>query len=134
MNLAATLLLAAAEAAAQSERASAAKLASPEAVAPRVAAEPRVVVERHVAATSEPARAAAPSVRRIVVSIPDRKLALVEDGRVVKVYRVAVGADVTPSPPGALTIVHRVTSPAYYHPGKSSLRGRQIPWARGGSG
>ncbi len=55
--------------------------------------------------------------RRIVVSIPDRKLALIEDGRVAKVYRVAVGADVTPSPAGALTIAHRVSQPTYYHPG-----------------
>lgn len=30
--------------------------------------------------------------RRIVISIPDRKLALVEDGRAVKIYPVAVGA------------------------------------------
>ena len=29
--------------------------------------------------------------RRLVISIPDRKVALIEDGRVVKVYPVAVG-------------------------------------------
>jgi len=56
-------------------------------------------------------------VRRIVVSIPDRKLALVENGRVVKIYRVAVGAPSTPSPAGQFTIVERVLNPTYYKPG-----------------
>src|SRR5437016_2771401 len=52
--------------------------------------------------------------RRIVVSIPDRKLALVEDGRVVKIYRTAVGAAATPSPAGTYTILQRVKNPAWY--------------------
>jgi len=56
--------------------------------------------------------------RRLVVSIPDRKLALVENDRVVRVYSVAVGAPVSPSPVGTLTIVSRVTNPTYYKPGK----------------
>jgi lipoprotein-anchoring transpeptidase ErfK/SrfK len=67
------------------------------------------------------------AVRRIVVSIPDRKLALIEDGRVVKVYRVAVGADVSPSPSGELTIVHRLTKPTYYHPGVVIPPGQSNP-------
>ncbi len=55
--------------------------------------------------------------RRIVVSIPNRKLALVEDGRVVKVYRVAVGKLSTPTATGAFRIVRRLSNPAYYQPG-----------------
>jgi len=55
--------------------------------------------------------------RRIVVDLAERKLALVEDGRVVKIYRVAVGAEQTPSPVGEFKIVHRVAEPAYYAPG-----------------
>jgi lipoprotein-anchoring transpeptidase ErfK/SrfK len=55
--------------------------------------------------------------RRIVISIPDRKLALLENGHVVKIYRVAVGAPASPSPSGEFTIVHRLTDPAYYAPG-----------------
>ena len=55
--------------------------------------------------------------RRIVVSILDRKLALVEDGRVVKVYRVAVGKLSTPTATGAFRIVRRLSNPAYYQPG-----------------
>ena len=56
--------------------------------------------------------------RRLVVSIPDRKLALIEDGRVVKVYHVAVGKASTPSPSGSFHIVSRVANPTYYHDGK----------------
>lgn len=55
--------------------------------------------------------------RQIVVSIPDRKLALLEDGDVVKVYDVAVGAEKSPSPSGDFTIVNRLENPTYYHPG-----------------
>jgi len=56
--------------------------------------------------------------RRVLVSIPDRKLALLENDRVVSVYPVAVGADVSPSPSGTFTVVTRVINPTYYHPGK----------------
>jgi L,D-transpeptidase catalytic domain len=55
--------------------------------------------------------------RRIVVSIPDRKLALLEDGRVVKIYDVAVGAQVSPSPSGEFQIAQRLSNPTYYKPG-----------------
>lgn len=68
------------------------------------------------AAASAPP-AAEKSERRIVVSIPDCRLALIEDGRVVRIYQVAVGAPVSPSPAGQFHIVQRVTDPAYYHPG-----------------
>lgn len=56
-------------------------------------------------------------VRGIVVSIPDRKLALMEDGRVVKIYRIAVGAKDSRSPSGSFTIAHRIPQPTYYAPG-----------------
>ena len=68
-----------------------------------------------------------PSRRRIVVSIPDRKLALIEDGRVVKVYRTAVGAAKSPSPTGTFLIVTRVPNPAHYVPGKITLPGPANP-------
>lgn len=55
--------------------------------------------------------------RQVLVSIPDRKLALIEDGRLVKVYRVAVGASESPSPVGKFKIVNRLTDPTYYQPG-----------------
>jgi len=57
------------------------------------------------------------SSRRIVVSIRDCKLALIEDGEVVKIYDTAVGASVSPSPTGVFQIVTRISRPTYYHPG-----------------
>ena len=57
--------------------------------------------------------------RVIVVSLEDRKLALVEDGRVKKVYTVAVGKPSTPSPAGTYTIERRVANPVYHHNGKT---------------
>ena len=63
-----------------------------------------------------PAAKATPGPKRVVlVSIADRKLALLKDGKVVKVYRVAVGAEISPSPSGEFQIVNRVTNPTYYH-------------------
>lgn len=58
------------------------------------------------------------SKREIVVSLPDRKLALIEDGQVVKIYATAVGASSSPSPAGEFTIIHRIPKPTYYAPGK----------------
>ena len=56
--------------------------------------------------------------RKLVVSIPHRKLALIEDGKVSKVYSVAVGAQVSPSPTGSFAVKTRLMKPTYYHPGK----------------
>ena len=57
--------------------------------------------------------------RRIVVSLPDRKLAVVDgDASVVTVFPVAVGAPATPSPTGTFTVVNRIPNPTYYKPGK----------------
>ena len=55
--------------------------------------------------------------RQVLVSIPDRKLALVENGTVLKVFPVAVGAAVSQSPTGQFQIVNRIANPTYYHPG-----------------
>jgi lipoprotein-anchoring transpeptidase ErfK/SrfK len=56
--------------------------------------------------------------RVIVVSLEDHKLALVEDGKVKKIYNVAVGKPSTPSPVGTFTIAHRVMNPTYSHEGR----------------
>jgi len=58
------------------------------------------------------------STRRLVISIPDRKIALIQDGRVVKVYPVAVGKASTPSPRGGFHISSHVEHPTWYQPGK----------------
>ncbi len=65
--------------------------------------------------------------RVIVVSLEDRKLALVEDGQVQKVYSVAVGKPSTPSPVGTFTIERRAANPTYRHNGKTVLPGPGNP-------
>jgi lipoprotein-anchoring transpeptidase ErfK/SrfK len=62
--------------------------------------------------------ATGPVTRLIVVSLADRRLALVEDGDVKKVYRVAVGRESSPSPTGTFALTERVENPTYYHEGK----------------
>ena len=57
--------------------------------------------------------------RTIVVSLEDRKLALIEDGQVKKIYTVAVGKPSTPSPEGTFAIQRRVANPTYHHNGKT---------------
>jgi lipoprotein-anchoring transpeptidase ErfK/SrfK len=74
-------------------------------------------VGTYPAAAEETATVTA-TTRRLIVSIPDRQLVVVENEQVVEVFAVAVGAAATPSPIGTFTIVNRVTNPTYYHPGK----------------
>ena len=52
--------------------------------------------------------------RRIVVSIPDRKLVLFEGDRALRVYDVAVGKSSTPTPNGKFAIINRVSNPTYF--------------------
>ena len=56
--------------------------------------------------------------RRLIVSIPDRKIVLIADGQVVKTYPIAVGKSSTPSPNGSFHIASRVVKPTWYQPGK----------------
>lgn len=57
------------------------------------------------------------SVRLVIVSLPDRQLAVLENGSVLATFRVAVGAKETPSPTGHFQIINRISNPTYYHPG-----------------
>lgn len=65
--------------------------------------------------------------RFILVSIPDRRLALIDNGVVVKTYEIAVGAEDSPSPTGDYTIVSRVVDPVWYHEGKTVAPGKANP-------
>lgn len=65
--------------------------------------------------------------RTILVSIPDRKLAVIENGEVLKTYSVAVGAAESPSPTGEFTITNRLENPTYYRPGVVIEPGPQNP-------
>ncbi|HET9695922.1 MAG TPA: L,D-transpeptidase [Terriglobales bacterium] len=65
--------------------------------------------------------------RQIMVSLEDRKLALLEDGVVTRVFPVAVGKESSPSPSGSFKVVNRVSNPTYYHPGKVIPAGASNP-------
>jgi lipoprotein-anchoring transpeptidase ErfK/SrfK len=67
------------------------------------------------------------TLRRVVVSIPDRKLAVIENGVVIGRFDVAVGKPASPSPVGTFTIVSRVDHPTYYAPGKVIRPGPRNP-------
>lgn len=65
--------------------------------------------------------------REVIVSLLDRKLALLEDGVVVKSYEVAVGAEVSPSPVGDFSIVNRLENPGYFGKGQVIPAGKKNP-------
>jgi lipoprotein-anchoring transpeptidase ErfK/SrfK len=64
---------------------------------------------------------------RIVISLPARKLAVLDNGSVLRVFPIAVGADSSPSPTGEFEIVNRVSNPAYYHAGQVIPPGQDSP-------
>ncbi len=65
--------------------------------------------------------------RTVLVSLVDRKLAVIDNGVVVATFQVAVGADVSPSPTGEFKIVSRVSNPTYYHRGTVIPTGKDNP-------
>ena len=65
--------------------------------------------------------------RRIVVSIPDRKLAVLEADRILKVFPTAVGAPGSPSPTGSFKIVSRIPDPTWYTKGRIVPPGKSNP-------
>jgi len=79
-----------------------------------------------IAQTTEPVLTA-PVSRVVLVSIRDRKLAVISDGNVIAKFSIAVGAAESPSPTGEFHIVSRVSNPAYYRPGTVIASGRDNP-------
>ena len=67
------------------------------------------------------------STRRIVISIPDRSLAVIEAGRIRKVYPTAVGATSTPTPSGSYRIIQRGSNPTWYTKGRVVPPGNSNP-------
>jgi lipoprotein-anchoring transpeptidase ErfK/SrfK len=67
------------------------------------------------------------AVRRIIVSIPDRRLVVIENAKVIGRFDVAVGRPSSPSPVGTFTIVTRIDHPTYYAPGKVIPPGARNP-------
>ena len=68
-----------------------------------------------------------PTPREVVVSVADRKLAVLEHGKVLGMFSVSVGAATSPSFTGEFQIVNRLTNPTYYHPGTVILPGSENP-------
>ena len=65
--------------------------------------------------------------RVVLVSIPDRKLAVLDNGSLIAQFPVAVGAASSPSPTGKFQIVSRVSNPTYYRPGTVIPTGKDNP-------
>src|SRR5215469_9287602 len=65
--------------------------------------------------------------RRIVVSIPDHRLILLDGDRVVRTFEVAVGKASTPSPKGEFRVVSRVQHPTWFRPKKVVAPGKANP-------
>lgn len=84
-----------------------------------------------VSQSAEPQKASADGqatlTRFILISIPDRQLAFVDNGQVVKVYPIAVGGRHTPSPEGNFTIISHVANPTWSHRGKVVGPGKGNP-------
>lgn len=70
---------------------------------------------------------AARPTRRIVVSLADHKLAVVEADRVIRIFPTAVGAPESPSPVGVFTIVNSIPDPTWYYKGKIVGPGKSNP-------
>ena len=62
-----------------------------------------------------------------MVSIPDRKLAVLEGDRIVRIFETAVGAPKSPSPTGVFQIVNSIADPTWYTKGKIVPPGKCNP-------
>ena len=67
------------------------------------------------------------SQHQVVVSLPDRKLVVMERGAVLRIFSIAVGAPASPSPTGTFTITSRLAAPTYYHAGTVIAPGKDNP-------
>ena len=104
------------------DRAAKFAIAAATAIVSTFISQPLSAAEGPTASVSTPLR------RRVVVSLPDRKLAVLENDEVVTVFPVAVGKPTSPSPTGTFTIVNRVSNPTYYAgKGKTVAPGTKNP-------
>lgn len=84
---------------------------------PPITAQPKAAPTPEMKPAAVKAAPAKAKRKRIVVSISERRLAVVEEKKVVKSYPIAVGAEESPSPTGEFRIVNKLTDPTYYSPG-----------------
>jgi lipoprotein-anchoring transpeptidase ErfK/SrfK len=79
------------------------------------------------ATTADVAVAAPARSRQIVISIADRKLAVLDNGQVMRIYPIAVGARGTPSPDGDFVIINHAKDPTYRHGDMEIAPGKDNP-------
>jgi lipoprotein-anchoring transpeptidase ErfK/SrfK len=65
--------------------------------------------------------------RQIVISIADRQLAVLDNGQLLKIYPIAVGAHSTPSPDGDFVIINHAKDPTYRHADMEIAPGKGNP-------
>ncbi len=68
-----------------------------------------------------------PPERRLVVSLADRKLAVLVNGEVTRLYDVAIGASRTPSPTGTFQVINRIPKPTWWGPNGVVPPGKSNP-------
>jgi lipoprotein-anchoring transpeptidase ErfK/SrfK len=95
-------------------------------IAPSVAPPVAPSVAPSIAQAANPSSPDSSS-RVVLISIPDRKLAVLEGGNVLATFEVAVGAARSPSPTGEFQIVSHVANPIYNHCGKVIPSGKDSP-------
>lgn len=88
-----------------------------------------VILALTITSAAQISQPAAPDLSRrvVLVSILDRKLAVLEGGEALATFPIAVGTEASPSPTGEFQIVNRVAHPTYYHAGKVIPAGKENP-------
>jgi lipoprotein-anchoring transpeptidase ErfK/SrfK len=64
---------------------------------------------------------------RIVISIADRRLVLLDGDHVLKTYEIAVGKPATPSPEGRFEVINRIPNPTWCAGGRAVRPGKRNP-------
>jgi lipoprotein-anchoring transpeptidase ErfK/SrfK len=64
---------------------------------------------------------------RIIISIADRRLVLLEGDHVLRTYEIAVGKRSTPSPQGRFQVVNRISNPIWCAGGRAVRPGKRNP-------
>jgi lipoprotein-anchoring transpeptidase ErfK/SrfK len=103
--------------------------AIPQQVAPASAQSDELAAEQQASQlpAQKPAVKTDGHTRQIIISIADRRLALLEDGQLIKTYPIAVGARGTPSPEGEFRVINHAQHPTYRHEGKEIAPGKDNP-------
>ena len=91
--------------------------------APQASATPAAAAPAASPAVQPPATAALTSNREILLELGKRTISLVENGRVLGSWPVAVGEPPTPTPPGRVAVRNKVVNPQY----QSTKSGKNNP-------